>query len=152
MNVDDFTDFYIVSHAAVGLSTTPLFALEAVSKENNPITDKSSEFLPPDQPKQCITYASLDSQYMTPQTTNRHLLSPPPLSDRVLRPVPYPPQGMLGKEGLHICPQPRAERERERERDGGENIPSPARQKERRKKREEIRGGGKKEGKVKRGE
>lgn len=69
--------------------TSPVF----VSKKNNQIKTKLRKFLPRDQSKQSITYASLDSHYMTLWTTNCPgvLPFPPPFTRRVLRPVPTLP-------------------------------------------------------------
>lgn len=61
------------------------------------------------------------------QTALPHL--PPPSSKEGVKTCPISPKGMLGKEGLHICPRPRAERLTERDREG--NIPSSTRKRRR---------------------
>lgn len=71
--------------------------------------------------------------HLTPNTwpfrQQADLLSPSPSSSlqKGVKTCPYPPWGMLGKEGLHICPKPQ----------GGEmgNIPSFMREKWRKKER-----------------
>ncbi len=59
--------------------------------------------------------------------------SPSSLLQKGVKTCPYSLQGMLGKEGLHICPKPQGERQKER--DGERNIPSSMRKKERKKER-----------------
>lgn len=77
--------------------------------------------------------------HLTPNTwpfgQQTDLPSPSSLLQKGVKTCPYPPRGMLGKEGLHICPKPQGERRRER--DGERNIPSFTREKER-KNRERI--------------
>lgn len=55
--------------------------------------------------------------------------SPSSLLHKGVKTCPYSPQGMLGKEGLHICPKPQGETQREW--DGERNIPSSTRTTER---------------------
>lgn len=59
--------------------------------------------------------------------------SPPSPLQKGVKTCPSTPQGMLGKEGLHICPQPQADRDREWDREG--NIPPSTRKKKRKKER-----------------
>lgn len=84
---DSCTSFFFVFFSYRGCRHTVtlwnrpgLCFIRTFKGKNNPITAKSSTFLPPDQSKQSITYASLDSQYVTLRTTSwppRSLLSPP---------------------------------------------------------------------------
>lgn len=64
------------------------------------------------------------------QQTDPLAPSPSSLLQKGVKTCPYPPWGMLGKEGLYICPKPQGEPDTER------NIPSCTRQKERRQERE----------------
>lgn len=91
------------------LFTSPVFVSKGISKKNNQIKTKLRKFLPHDQSKQSITYASLDSHYMTLWTTNCPgvLPFPPPFTRRVLRPVPTLPRECWEKKASTSVPSTR---------------------------------------------
>lgn len=91
------------------LFTSPVFVSKGISKKNNQIKTKLRKFLPHDQSKQSITYALLDSHYMTLWTTNCPgvLPFPPPFTRRVLRPVPTLPRECWEKKASTSVPSTR---------------------------------------------